>query len=383
VTVEQNGEQGSPLRRARLRKDIKQARAIALFVNALERQGKSAPSRESLKRQFAYWESGERLVTIEAYKRAFMEIYEAPAEALGFATSPPRKADDVAAELATVQSFRLFQVDRGLVDLFESQTHNLRLLDRRLGAETLAVQAKAHVDQVSNAFRRSVTGPRHLLGACLAEAAALAGWQALDGQDLGRAWDMHELARSAAREAGDVGVTAHVTAQQSCVLLDHGQAELALQLATSASRIARNKVPPLLAAWLAAAEAEAFAATGNEVATLRKLDAAARLLDRADGGDELPYLMLSAGHLARWRGHCLARLGHTEAIEYLTTALSAAGDSVRAATGLHADLAIAFHHAGQLGGARQHAVIAASMASQFGSARQRRRLRQVLAASDG
>jgi tetratricopeptide (TPR) repeat protein len=381
VTVEQNGEQGSPLRRARLRKDIKQARAIALFVNALERQGKSAPSRESLKRQFAYWESGERLVTIEAYQRAFMEVYEAPAEALGFPAPPLPSIDDVETELVAVQSFRLYQVDGALVDLFESQTHNLRLLDRRLGAETLAVQAQAHVDQVSNALRRSVTGPRDLLGACLAEAAALAGWQALDREDLGEAWDMHELARTAAREADDVAVTAHVTAQQSCVLLDTGQVDLALKLARTASQMAKNKVPALLAAWLAAAEAEAFAAMGNEVATRRRLEAASRLLDRADG-DDLPYLMLSAGHLARWRGHCLARLGHAEAIEYLTTALSNAGESVRAATGLHADLALAFHQAGQLEDARQHAVIAGGMASQFGSARQRRRLRQDLSTAD-
>ena len=244
------------------------------------------------------------------------------------------------------------------------------------------MQAQAHVDQVSNALRRSVTGPRDLLGVCLAEAAALAGWHALDRQDLGQAWDMHELARTAAREAGDIAVTAHVTAQQSCVLLDSGQTELALKLARTASQMARNKVSALLAAWLAAAEAEAFAAVGNEVATLRRLDAASRLLDRADG-DELPYLMLSAGHLARWRGHCLARLGHAEAIEYLTKALSDAGDSVRAATGLHADLALAFHQADQLADARQHAVIASGMASQFGSARQRGRLRHVLAASEG
>ena len=346
MTVEHDGEQGSLLRRARLRKGMKQSRAIALFENSLERQGISPPSRESLKRQFAYWERGERPVTIEAYQRAFMEIYEAPAEALGFRTPPPPNLDDTAAELVAVQSFRLYQVDQELVDLFESQTQNLRLLDRRLGAATLAVQAQAHVDQVSNALRRSVTGPRDLLGVCLAEAAALAGWHALDRQDLGQAWDMHELARTAAREAGDIAVTAHVTAQQSCVLLDSGQAELALKLARTASQMARNKVPALLAAWLAAAEAEAFAAVGNEVATLRRLDAASRLLDRADG-DELPYLMLSAGHLARWRGHCLARLGHAEAIEYLTKALSDAGDSVRAATGLHADLALAFHQAGQ------------------------------------
>lgn len=287
----------------------------------------------------------------------------------------------MSAEAAAIESFRLFHVDDELVTLFEAQTQNLRMLDRRLGAEALAVQARGHVEQVAQAFRRSVTGSRDSLGACLAETAALVGWLALDRLDHGEAWDLHDLARSAGRESGNLTVLAHVSAQQSCVLLDAGQVDLAVSLAARAARVARGKVPALLAAWLTASEAEALAASGDVSGTLRKLETAERLLARADG-DHLPYLMLTPEHLARWRGSCLARLGHPEAIESLTVALAAAGDSVRAATGLHADLALAYQLAEQLDAAREHATIATDMAQRFGSARQRRRLGKILAATD-
>jgi hypothetical protein len=97
---------------------------------------------------------------------------------------------------------------------------------------------------------------------------------------------------------------------------------------------------------------------------------------------EDPPLMLTPEHLARWRGSGLARLGHPEAIESLSVALAAASDSVRAATGLHADLAHAYERADQRNAAREHATIATDMAQRFGSARQQRRLGKSLAATD-
>jgi hypothetical protein len=376
VSEDANAAVESALRHVRVRRGLKVSRAIALFVESLERQGETAPTRDSLKRMFAYWESGVRPVTRDAYQRAFCEIYEAPPDALGFgATSTPDDADGLSGEVTAIQSFRLYQVDQELVDLFELQTQNLRMLDRRLGADAVAIQARAHVDQVAQTLRRSVAGPRGLLSGCLAEAAALVGWHALDR------WDQHDLARSAARESGTLAILAHVSGQQSCVLLDSGQPDLAVKLAAKAAHAARGRVPKLLSAWLAATEAEARAAVGDATTALRKLEYADRLLGQADG-EQLPYLMLTAEHLARWRGHCIARLGHPEAIEFLTTALAGAGDSVRAATGLHTDLALAYHQAGQLDVGRIHASTARDMAQQFGSVRQRRRLGKLLAATD-
>jgi Flp pilus assembly protein TadD len=88
-------------------------------------------------------------------------------------------------------------------------------------------------------------------------------------------------------------------------------------------------------------------------------------------------------HLARWRGHCLARLGRLEAIDYLNVALERVGDSVRAATGLHVDLAHAYRQAGQFVQAREQVKTATEMASRFGSRRQQNRLRVLLPAAEG
>ena len=93
--------------------------------------------------------------------------------------------------------------------------------------------------------------------------------------------------------------------------------------------------------------------------------------------------MLTEEHLARWRGHCLARLGDPEAVVSLPGARAGEGDSVRAATSLHADLALALLNAGSLGEAGEEAKVALDMAQRYGSARQRNRLLAILARSEG
>jgi hypothetical protein len=51
------------------------------------------------------------------------------------------------------------------------------------------------------------------------------------------------------------------------------------------------------------------------------VDLADQQLPRASAEPGLPYLALDEVHLARWRGHSLARLGDTEAIGDLRSAL--------------------------------------------------------------
>ena len=140
-------------------------------------------------------------------------------------------------------------------------------------------------------------------------------------------------------------------------------------------------VPATLRAWLHAAEGEALAVLGERDAALRALDHASDVLpDVADG--ELPYLMLDTGHLARWRGHCLARLGEPAAIDDLSHALDAMSDGQygRAAASLRVDLALAFRIRGDLGESRIHAHRAAELAGRTGSQRQRRRITELLTA---
>jgi hypothetical protein len=133
----------------------------------------------------------------------------------------------------------------------------------------------------------------------MAEAAALAGWQALDRADLRGAWDFHETAKSAARESGSTSVLAHVIAQQAFVLLDANKPDLAVDVMTQAGADA-SAVPPMMRAWLAAAKAEALAAAGRPDAARRRIDQAQDLLCD-EGSDELPAHPGSHGRAGRLR----------------------------------------------------------------------------------
>ncbi|MFC7597595.1 hypothetical protein ACFQU3_19940 [Terrabacter sp. GCM10028922] len=367
--------EASPLRACRLRKGWSQAAAMRRFQAEVVRNGGVAPEGASLKRMFAYWESGARAVTVPAYQQAFVNLYAAPPEALGFVPA------DESGRIADLRErpLEIVAVDQGLVDIFEAQTQSLRLLDRRLGSAVQAAQVEAHVRQIEAVLRRSVGNKRPALARAFAEAAALAGWQALDRADVTSAWELHESAKSAALEGGDESIAAHVFAQQGLVLLDAEQPALAMDsVAEAAQRGAAT--PPVMRAWLAAALAECHAALGDG-------DDARRRLDEADGhlaaavadGAELPYLMLSEEHLHRWRAHCMAELGDIEAVDAATAASPAEGDSVRAATSLHTDLASAYLNAGDLGAAAAEAELALRMAERYGSARQRKRSVAILA----
>ncbi len=369
----------SPLRRARMRVGWSQVTAMRRFQEAVRQLGDQAPSGDSLKRMFAYWENGQRAVTLGVYRRAFELIYQAPGEALGFA--PPEPTGRLA-ELRE-QGFELHDVDSELVDLFESQTQGLRMLDRRLGTAALAAHTELYVAQIAQVLRRSIGGRRNALAAALAGAASLAGWQALDCGAIEKAWDLHDVARTAALESGDEALLAYVTAQTAFVLLDARRAPEALSLAHSARVALGRDAAPIVRAWLACVEAELAAANGDTLRTHRMLDEADFLLERSDPGGDFPYLMLSQAHLARWRGHCLARLGEEEALDYLRIALASAGDSVRATTGLHVDLALALYGTGQLADARDQVDTAVSLAGRFGSMRQQSRLRDLFPAAQG
>jgi tetratricopeptide (TPR) repeat protein len=363
------------LKAARQSRGMKKMLAMHLFAAAVARRDRHAPGEASLKRMFAYWENGGRPVENPDYQAAFCEIYGVTRAELGFDEPRPTV---VLPELHQRLSFTA--VDRGLVDLLEGQTQHYRLLDRRLGAARLLPQTEAHVQEMENQLRYALPGPHRAgIAQALAEAAALAGWQALDLGDLDRAWRLHETAKASARESEDPAVLAHVTAQQANVLLDAGRYDDAVTLVDHAHQKDAARLPALLRAWLLAAEGEARAAAGDGLGARRALDEAQRVLPAEPTGPELPFLMLDESHLARWRGHCLARLGAAEAVEDLTSALDAAGETVRAETGLRVDLALALTARGDTTEAHKHAARAAELAGESGSARQRARIGKLLA----
>ncbi|MDQ2880081.1 MAG: hypothetical protein M3Y48_02200 [Actinomycetota bacterium] len=318
-----------------------------------------------------------RPATVRLLERLFNE----PITAL---LAPPKtktanKDDDPTAELRQLLNAAR-RVDRSTINLLHQQLDGIRRLDRKLGAIIVRDELKTKIHQVERLATHSLApGTREPLAALLSEMHTLAGWQALDLGEISDSWQHYERSRSTAAQSDSIAHESHAAAEQAFVLIDAGATGDAVELLGSARRRADATTPRVLRAWLAAAHGETLAAHADRTASLHAFDQAAQLLP-AGPTEERPYVALDTVHLARWRGHALARFGDPDAIGVLTDALAHLDTSfVRAETALRVDLAIAFAATGNPTEARDHADHAARLATQIGSTRQRRRLASYLA----
>lgn len=357
----------------------KKVRLLHELRSAAGRHGETLPKDESLGRRVAVWENQGGAVS-DFYRDLLCEVYGCEPADLGLIEPPPRdETPELIDDLSDLPEF--VRLDSGLVALLRAQTQGLRLLDRRLGGSTIFEQTIAHMDTVERLVRYALPGAdRESAADELGQAAALAGWQALDMGRIDEAWRLHETATSAAREGGPAGFS-YARAQQGFVLLDAGRTADAHALIRSARDRVDAPFPGELVAWLHAAEGESLAALGDRDGALHAIDAAdAALPDQPEGA--LPFVMLDQGHLARWRGHCLARLGELSAIDDLTTALDAMSDQQygRAEVSLRVDLALALRARDEVAESQRHARRASELAGRAGSERQRRRIVELLSA---
>jgi tetratricopeptide (TPR) repeat protein len=271
------------------------------------------------------------------------------------------------------------RIDATVVRVLQGETDNIRLLDRRLGAPAVAGKLDAHIGQIETSLRYSLRpGNRQQLARALADASALAGWQAIDMSRLSRAWAHFERATAAAREAGDPCLLASAAGEQAYVLLDLHRPAEALAMVRAACAETRTAIPHQVRSWLRAAEAEMAAAAGEESACRHALDGAAQEISYGAASEDLPYLALNETHLARWRGNCLVMFGDPQTADDLAAALAAMDDGfTRAEASLRCDLAAALHVRGEHDEARSHLRKARELAQLTGSARQRRRIRDL------
>jgi tetratricopeptide (TPR) repeat protein len=267
-------------------------------------------------------------------------------------------------------------VDMALIDLLREQLDSLRRLDRQMGAIVAYGEVREKVEQVRQLHTYSLTpSVRVALAGVLSELGALAGWEALDRYEIGRAWEHHESAKQGAREADAPGLLAHAVAQQAFILSELGEVRAAVEQLAEARMLVRRTAPRLLRAWLAAAHGEGLAAAGRRDEALRAFDAAGALLPADPVDPALPFLFLESVHLDRWRGHALARLEDVEAIGVLTYALERLDPTfTRAETSLRVDLAVVLTAMGEHDGARAHAERAERLAVEIGSVRQKHRM---------
>lgn len=369
---------GNRLAEVRGERGWKKARLLFELRTAAARHGENLPKDESLARRVAVWENQNARIS-DFYRDLLCEVYGCRAEELGLVDPdvPTRTAS------GSVHATELLsKIDRQLVTLLRSNTQTIRLLDRRLGSAAVYRQTTAHVDHLETLVKFAFPGDQRDAAADeLSQAAALAGWQALDGGCLEDAWRHHELAASAARESGEPSGLAYALAQQAYVLLEMGYVDDAWTVVRKARERLAGPVPTELVAWLFAAEGEMLAALGDRDSALRALDSADTYVTGSANND-LPFVMLDPAHLARWRGHCLARLGDASAIGDLSTALAAMGDGQygRAEVSLRVDLALALRVRGEVEESRSEAQRARALADRTGSRRQQRRIDELLSA---
>ena len=284
------------------------------------------------------------------------------------------KSEDPANELRQLLDAAR-RVDRSVITLLHQQLDAIRRLDRQLGAIIVREELTTKIHQVHRLTTHSLApSAREQLAALLSEMHTLAGWQALDLGEVTQAWQHYEHSRAAAAQSDSIPHESHAAAEQAFVLIDAAATGDAVDLLDGARRRADATAPRILRSWLAAAHGEALAAHGDGTASLHAFDRAADLLP-SDPTDERPYVALDTVHLARWRGHALARFGHPDAITVLTDALNRLDPTfVRAETALRVDLATAHAANGDRDEARAHADQARTLARELGSQRQHRRL---------
>ena len=371
---------GKPIARARADQGWTKTQTIFQIRQAASRRGYALPKDESIARRMASWENGHSEPD-EFYLSLLSEIFQTDPDAL---LNRPRKAPEIDADDAELL-LRLDTargVDASLIAMLNAHTDLIRMKDRKLGAVVLADEMRAHLDQVETLLRHSVfQADRSGLAFVLADASALAGWQAVDTGSLSDAWEHFERAKAAAREADDPKILAFASAEQAYVLLDLQRPQQALTMIQQAHREDHHRLPPLMRTWLYAAEAEAHAACDDAGSALRTMDVAASNLPDPESSDEdtMTYLALNLVHLARWRGGVLAQLGDADAIENLNQALDGmdSGAFTRAEAGLRCDLAGALLARGETGEAAQQIEQARRLVVISGSTRQRRRVERL------
>jgi tetratricopeptide (TPR) repeat protein len=372
----------TPLRAARDEFGWKSALVCRRIQSLASRRGLVVASESSLKTMLSRWENGRGTPDPETYQPLLCEIYGRSPFDLGFDHGgAPSSSFDAAGELAE-RITGASAVDAETIQLLNRQTNYLRALDRKVGGVILAEQMRAHLGALEQLISFGVLrASRRGLAAVLSDAAALAGWQALDRGLALEAWRHHETARSAANEAESPALLAHAMAEQAFELIDLNRPDDAVVLVEEALSVAKLGVPRLLASWLRAAEGEVHAAAGHQIECQRAFDEALTLLPSDVTDPELPYLSLSEGHLARWRGNALARLGDDTAIGPLYDALDQADDtlSTRARAALHTDLAVALTAGGHQDEAEIQVREASELATRIGSARQQRRIHRLVA----
>lgn len=320
----------SPLWHARTRLGLTQAAAMRAFAREVRKLGEQVPGPQSLRRMFAYWESGQRPVSLAAYQRAFTIVYQMSAIELGFAADISITADvetvrrslDELLQEGGASTVRIHDWER-IVDLYGAASR-----DRTAG--DMVRDLIADLDQVARAMQR--TSAASILRRLTILSARLSGLIVLamvkqDRRAEFRSWAA--TARLAAHEAADAATTSWVLAQEAYGHFYCGRDTEAAALARGAQEVAADRrcagVP-----LAAALEARACARLGRSAEAVDAITRAEMLVGRLDTHALAPSAFgYNEAQLRFHEGNTYAHLGDCRAAfpaQQRALELCAAGD---------------------------------------------------------
>lgn len=368
------------IKAARRERQWSQTRLIVELEQVAARRGAALPSRETLKSRISRWEN-QHAKPDDFYRPLLREAFGLDDRELGLEGD----ADEPMAAAVDELKVRLnaaVDTDRSLVRVLHAQTEAIRLQDRQFGAHMLLEQMRSHVANIEEHLSHSVfDSARRPLARVLSDAAALAGWQALDVASTDQAWRFFELASRAAQQGQDPSMYAFARLEQAHVVSELTGPATAARMAESVWEETKARVPAVMRCWMSAATAEMSAAAGEAKAAVRRLSLAESTVGALDG-ERPPYLVFNAAHLDRWVGHTLATLGDPAAEQRLRRAEADMDASfIRARASLSLDLATALLHRGEREEATLRLAEAEQLAKQVASRRQLARAGRLRAAS--
>jgi hypothetical protein len=338
------------------------------------------PSLQTLKSRVSRWENGHS-VPDEFYRQLLREALGMDDRELGFTP----EAEEPLAPAADELHLRLAlskRTDGALLEALRAQTEAIRVQDREFGAGLLLEQMRGHVRNLEAHLSHTVfDAGRRPIAHILADAAALAGWQALDVGALDQAWRSFESSSAASRQAGDQSLYAFARLEQAQVLTELELPAAAADLAETIWLEVGDAATPAVRCWMAAATAEMLAVADRREDALRMIGVAESLA----GGisrDRPSYLVFDTTHLNRWIGHSLVQLDDSGAEQVLKDAQTAMDASfTRASASLTLDLAAAVLLRDDQQQSNDLLARGEALAKKVGSRRQLRRAQQLRAAA--
>jgi tetratricopeptide (TPR) repeat protein len=270
-----------------------------------------------------------------------------------------------------------------LVDDFEALTDTYRRMDYRAGALSVQADVVSHLRRMLEAGHRADSSrTEHRLLRAIADAAQLAGWLAVDGQNYALARSYCQLALSVAERNNDQAMRAYVLGIISHIHLLAGEGNKALRVLSAARDLTGHGVPPAVRSWVAEAVSEAHAFAGEPGTGLRSLREAEAGFDAVRLDNTPAWLsFFNAGcHMARRQGRCLMLLHQPrEAAQALSEALRTLPAAfVRERSGTLIDLAFVHVQQREIEEACRVAAEAETLARSTQSEHNLRRLRELL-----